>query len=400
MFVRQMKAEDTSSITRGRYVSKTTPKKGVINMRQENKIFAIAAAVMMLAVVGIAIVGASDNSDATVAQTGKMDVFFYNGTSWSHDLNITAYDGSQALQASNLTVTFTNSSLATTTTSNTSQTIGIYSQQYQQTYNYPNPEYGQFKTINNVGNAANDWSVFINIGNATNPNWVKTGVTVGWLKPFEDYVPVVDSATNGTSCATANMAIVYGTSMPTGQNEINSYITSNNIVLQNRQQISQSQGSVYEYKFTLQANISYGISIADKNVITYSNGTYGTGVLNATSLNSGITIVGYGSDANLALKQALATYYSYQNVAPSVPNSSGSFDYYSWMLSMCGKSDSYNASTNSWDYWYTYYSQYNEDEDKYVDVAFDYSLGYYSHFTGGYYEAPDIICMTYSSYNY
>lgn len=81
MFVRQMKAEDTSSITRGRYVSKTTPKKGVINMRQENKIFAIAAAVMMLAVVGIAIVGASDNSDATVAQTGKMDVFFYNGTS-------------------------------------------------------------------------------------------------------------------------------------------------------------------------------------------------------------------------------------------------------------------------------------------------------------------------------
>jgi len=354
----------------------------------KQKIFAIATVVIMMSVSLFSVCDVSDYSDA-VAQTGRMDVFVYDGSSWDSDLAITAYDGCQALNDSDFYVEYTDSSYATRTTSNESQTIEIDSTYggITTTYTYPNPEYGQFESIDYSETSASDWTVYINIGSSSIPNWVQSSVTIGWLRPFSDYSAVKDA--NNVTCATANIALVYGSGTPSSLN-IGGYINSEGITLQNV--VSITNTSTYEYHFTIRDTLgSASVQSAYANAITYNSGTYTYNVnLSTLNLSTGFTLVGYGSDANLALYQALGCNGNlvFQDKAPSVWNEDRStYDYYSWMGELFGVGD--DDSSGNWHYWETKYKTSGSD------VYCMFNLGYYSSLDGTYNGTYDEFVLTY-----
>jgi len=358
------------------------------------KLFAIAAAVMMLAVAGIAVANISSDTEASSQSVGTFDIFVYDGYGWDSDLGVAGYDACKAMDNSDFVLTYTTSSYATNTTYNDEQVIGIYSALYNYTYNYPNVEYGDFYEVDGDGTyGSHDWTVYIYDETLNTPAWVPAGVTLGWIKPFDDYKMVLDA--NGQTCAASNIALVKdASSFPV--TSFTTYLgTLSNYTYNTLTEIDTTTGSAYEYYFTIQDTTSpASASINTDCFVTLADGS--SVLLSTLSLTTGFTIIGYGSDANLALYQALGKNHNFDfsPIAPNVYNSNTyTYDYYSWLDKLFNVGD--DNSTGVWKYWMTQYYGTSQYSNTVGWQYCDFNLGYYSDFSDGYNYATNQYKLTY-----
>jgi hypothetical protein len=337
------------------------------NMK-EIKVFAIATAVMMLAVVGVAIVGAPEESDATAGPAGQMKVFVNSSGNWSSE-TVSAANGLLALKATSY---YTSGS-------------HIIDERYEYTYTYNNNEYtdinSAYGTITQLMGLSNDstntWNVLVYFGSFDEDlevwvgNWVSGSAAIGYYKPFEDYASLM------TNYGTANIALWYGPA-----SSVNTYVSSLISYAGQSYQpltpLNYSNGSVYEHLFYLKNATPYSLSF--NNVVkTYdaSTQTYSTGVtLDAVKLAAGITVVGYGSDAELALKQALGSDVSFYSSATPNPG----YNSYGWMQGMFGV-DTVQVSGQDTP------SDYTDDHYYYWSTYTDYSTSSWAGYVVGAYSA-------------
>lgn len=311
-------------------------------MDKEIKIFAIVAAVMMLAVAGIAMVGVSDNSDAT-SGTGTMKVYIYkevDGTmSWTHE-TVSGYNATKAI-------------MGTTTYSVNTATINTtydYTYQYEgETYYNIDSTYGTITKFNNVSNSTTgaSWNmmVFTKTGSETTYSWKLGDAATGWYKPYADYAGVMPAY------ATANIALYYGSAddFNTMKLSLISYATGPAKKTISLTDIDYGNGSSYEYTFYIKKASAGTTVISDGTTVKLS--TYVQVALTDSMLLNGITIVGYGSDAALALINAVGS----NNVTfTTTTNPVPGYLTYSWMEKMFGLEQQYDADTDTYTYWQSF----------------------------------------------
>lgn len=311
-------------------------------MDKEIKIFAIVAAVMMLAVAGIAMVGVSDNSDAT-SGTGTMKVYIYkevDGTmSWTHE-TVSGYNATKAI-------------MGTTTYSVNTATINTtydYTYQYEgETYYNIDSTYGTITKFNNVSNSTTgaSWNmmVFTKTGSETTYSWKLGDAATGWYKPYADYAGVMPAY------ATANIALYYGSAddFNTMKSSLISYATGPAKKTISLTDIDYGNGSSYEYTFYIKKASAGTTVISDGTTVKLS--TYVQVALTDSMLLNGITIVGYGSDAALALINAVGS----NNVTfTTTTNPVPGYLTYSWMEKMFGLEQQYDADTDTYTYWQSF----------------------------------------------
>lgn len=236
--------------------------------KMKTKTFAVFAAVMMMAVAGFAIVNTSDDTDATAAGTFTVYLSTNGGSTWTPSV-VNANDGAQALQASSFWAS--NDSVVPFDAS-----TGQYPS-LQTTYGHINMFYGQ---PNDHYGAV--WNVFV----YQNGSWVKANDALGFYKPFSDY---------NSAWQTANIALYYGAEATTVPSSLTSSMTS-------MSSITDATTSAFATTFFIQ--ILYEDAEPTVNGTIYDDDNQ---VITEDSLFDGITITGYGSDAFLALKNALNT---------------------------------------------------------------------------------------------
>lgn len=328
-----------------------------------NKIISI----MLVALMAIAAVSvmADFDTDADTVVAGDVRVQYYDGQSWSSK-DVVAFDLYQAVVAAN---TGANPLSYTLTFAEGAMSWSKVVPNDGNPYTEPNENYGK---ITGLGNS-DSFTVFV----YTNA-WEIAQPAIGWYRPFTDYAATVhfaDSAGTGVgaSAGSANIAIVAGTytSMPSG------YETA----------ISLTSVSNYQYTFNLK-DTANAVSPASWPRVTYYNdqkeGWYSK-TLSASDLRTadGITIRGYGSDAYLALKDALgASVVGQDTVTKLRTNSDGTtyLTYYSWMDSILGSgthTQIINNQNGTTTYNYTYWGSYTSS-----GAYLQYTLGYYSGISG------------------
>ena len=356
-----------------------------------SKLFAIMATIVMVVATGAIALNAVDaDNEQLTAYEGKINVYVYNELDANPGWDMTIVQGYDAFKAieSEFSINPTISSLDTTTTYNPnaddvyndSQTITIRSYGYD--YMYPNPEYGDFDSFNDIDNDG-DYIWHVYVYDSSN-GWRTTNVTLGWLKPFDDYAEVVDSQTNGKTCGVANIAFVYGDT--TSMHNIASYATGDYAP----RALTDTSGADYKYYFELTSTVLP--TVASVSVTQLIGNVESSHTLTASDIVAGIIIVGHGSDAFLALRNAIGanSNESVQLVAPYVWNSNTyTYDYYSWYYNMFGLSDYYDSVNSTWHFWE---SQFNNNG---TPDWCSFSLGYYSNYSGGYNDQSDHYYLTY-----
>ncbi len=329
-----------------------------------NKLFAFAAAILMVAVAGV-VVDVSDDSDATA--TGSYMVYFYNGTSWSSKSAAT-YDLYQAIDSAKSTLNFD-------ITADGSQTAG---------YN-PNMNYGTISqvTYGGVTYSANDITTFV--CSDTAGTWRIAEPALGWYRCFSDYAQYVtfpdSNWSAGASAGASNVAICIGSyqSIPAG--------ASGMIGLT---QVTQND-SDFEYVFNFKDQYGTAYSTSGTQMIYYDTNwnTWMTGNISTSMLqrSTGVDVKGYGSDVYLALKNAIkssnltAQEITWKLNNNGTPNDASDdyYTYYSWIGTM------FNVTTIG----PTYGSDAGGNYSLYVYWSFNttnswlsYSPGYYSQISG------------------
>lgn len=318
--------------------SKDTSKyKGVKNMK--TKAFAIMAAFMMLAVAGIAVVGVSDESDAT--STGSVKVYYYDSTDqeWKSSTKV-AYNLYEAIVDAISDLHY-------------SVTIQGGNTHWDSGYN-PNKDYGLITQINQSTNYK------IYAYNNADEAWNDiTNYPLGWFRPYEDYTAV---NVDGHYAAYANVAIV----TQNGQGVYYDYTTITGMI-----GLTSVQTSSNMYSFTLK-DLTGTVEVPQGAVAKMPSGsTYTYQSITTQMLQSGVTVYGFGSDAYLALIDAVGADLVGQMTAYAAHT--GYYTYYSWMTSL------YDAGT---------VPLYDEDDQiigyqywelrNTSNVALSWTMGYYS----------------------
>ena len=311
---------------------------------------ALVVAVVMVASPLVSM-GGSDNADAPVlgeASTvnGTYTIFVNDGTStgWQSQV-VHAYDGAQAVQATSFWKTG-DSMVARATTGS-----------------YPslNATYGDITTFNGkTEDSTNVWNVFVYVNGA----WTVGNDAIGFYRCFEDYA---------SNWQTANIALQYGadaTSVPT------SLLTAS----QTKSNITAVDSEDFAVIFHLKNMYSSVPTI--NGVITLDNGQ----TLNATNLASGVTITGYGSDAYLALKDALNVTTSANVVGEETIPANG-YNNYSWIDTIFGLGTVQTQGLGTPSDWtddvYAYWSQYDGNySGEGSGQLSSFVLGAYSPLTG------------------
>lgn len=338
-------------------------------MKTINKMLALVVAFTLLAV---PFVVASDSDDSAADPAGAMNVYVNTGSGWSfYDISTTnAYNGVIALES----------------TAAYNSVTDVISDDYTYSYTYGGStyyditsNYGDISTLSNIPEASgNTWNTLVYISNGSTFSWNVGSDNIGWYKPFADYMQ---------SYATANVALWFGdaTSTTAVNNAISTLTTfiasSSSYSVDSLTSISTANDSVFEYMFYLQVSEDYSASLGNLSSITvktYANGTYGTLVLTsanvASELEDGIVVVGYGSDAELALINAvgssLASFYSTSSPVPG-------YNSYGWMDSLFGLSTDYSGGNYHW--WASYTSNTGLGDS--TDVMSDFVVGAYSALT-------------------
>lgn len=268
-------------------------------MAINTKFMAVLAAFMMVAVAGIVVVQSSDESDAAAGDAGYMNVYINTGNGWSVE-TVLAANGCEAVKATSVYDVHDGDVID-----------DAYTYEYQYGgywYTDINSNYGEITQLNGTpASGTSTWNVLVYIPvwdddeGMNISQWVVASAALGYYKPFADY------ADEMISYATANVAVWYGDSSNVSSviASLTSYATAPRALTQ----ISTVQESVFEHIFYLKNETNNTMDInGTNNVITYNpaTGVYTSGVtLTNSMITAGVYVVGYGSDAELALKNAL-----------------------------------------------------------------------------------------------
>ncbi len=277
---------------------------------------AVLAAFMMVAVAGIVIVQSSDESEAAAGEAGFMNVYVNSAGTWAGQ-TVLAANGCEALKATS----FYSASTATIDDRYT------YTYVWDgQTYTDINAAYGTVTKLQDVANSgSNTWNVFVYIKDA-NGNWSwETGTNAsGYYKPFADYANLL------ANYGTANIAFWFGNiGDSSAVQTAKAALLASSPEERGLTQIAKGPGSVYEHLFFLKnkagSTMTFTTSVTTYNPVTFqytSNVTLTNAVLSA-----GVYVVGYGSDAELALIDALGTDASFYASTDPVPG----YQKYGWI---------------------------------------------------------------------
>lgn len=312
---------------------------------------ALVVAVVMVASPLVSM-GGSDNADAPVlgeASTvnGTYTIFVDDGSGWQSQV-VNAYDGAQAVQATSFWTGNPGSMAARTITE----------------YGYVNlnASYGDITTfMGKTEDANNVWNVYVLIGN----DWVLGQDAIGYYKCFSDY---------SADWQTANIALEYGADATAVPSSLDDYILD---TLTEASPITSVSGEAFAVQFYLKNKMSVIPSVSGQ--IYDINGN----LVTATALTNGVTVKGYGSDAYLALKNALnVSGTSADNIVGSetVPSN------YSWITTIFGwgtvQTQGQDTPSDWTDDIYAYWNQYNGlySETGTNDLS-PFTLGAYSPLT-------------------
>lgn len=305
-----------------------------------NKMIAVIAAVMMIVAIPIGL--AASDADADTGVTGTYSVYAYDGSAWSSDI-VSAYDAAQAVQASDMW------------DANTDSMVAKYTEGDWVTYNYTT--YGNITTFMGKTNTATEqWNVFIV---DTNESIVAAEDCLGSYKCFSDY----DQAHR-----TANIILYYDASDITADDVLDSFAGYDGAVsMSNITSVTESDA----YKVTFTLSIEYdGVDASITGTVLDVNGN---AVTDAALKASTMTIVGYGSDCYLALKDAVGSAnFTGEDTVPGQ-----GYNAYGWMGEMFGLGTVQTAGTDTPSDWtddkYAYWCIYNDAEH-----LADFVLGAYS----------------------
>lgn len=336
------------------------------------KKIAIMASMMMLMVAFAGVPALTiDASDAATDDSGIVDVYFKGPSGDLQSTTVTAYDLYQAINLADSALGFT----AVSTESNSVWNQLMNPGQYQ--YYNPNENYGTLSNIT-IGETTYPIDSFTTyVYNKTtdltsNYSWNLANPALGWYHPYADYSATYDVTVNGTkttySMASAAVAIIYGTDST----------ALNGVTPKTPAEITDDDA--YKYTFTIKSN--HTLSFEDVAVVQETNGVISDAVLNTSKIMSGMTIVGWGSNAYEALKDALGEENVVGQSAYAVhfgDSTSGYYKYYSWLGPVLG-ADTVTSDNGDGTYTYKYWSSM-------VGTQYcDYTLGFYSSITG----APNV----------
>ncbi len=295
----------------------------------------------------------SDNADAVTTSTGSVKVFFYDGFNYDSAV-VPAYDAYQAVKAFDAT----HDSITIGDAVDNERTHYLSNQWGD--YTEINGNYGALATVN--GSSA--FTIFVYQDNA----WVPAQDAIGWYRPFADYAEncffVDDAGEHIASAGAANIAIVIG----------------------NYAEIPGNPGATIGLtEVTQTADFRYTFHIFDSTAT----------ITDHPELVDGVDIVGYGSDANLALLQALGDLASSQDeiVKTNVSGVGNTYySYYSWSEAIYGVGTQYGMIIDGVEYTYVYWES-RDSEWNYLD----FNLGHYSALNGALNNENEFYLVYYAS---
>ena len=334
-------------------------------MAINTKFMAVLAAFMMVAVAGIVVVQSSDESDAAAGDAGYMNVYINTGNGWSVE-TVLAANGCEAVKATSVYDVHDGDVID-----------DAYTYEYQYGGNWYtdiNSNYGEITQLNGTpASGTSTWNVLVYIP-VLDPityiyvnQWVVPTAELGYYKPFADYASLM------VDYGTANFAVWYGDSSNVSSmiTSLTSYATAPRALTQ----ISYVQGSVFEHIFYLKNKTNYTMAInGTNNVTTYdpSTGVYTSGVtLTNAMITAGVYVVGYGSDAELALMNVpgQTTDVTFGATTNPVPG----YQTYGWLDTIFGHG---TASQSGHYYYWSTYTTYDESNSYYAWAG--YVVGAYS----------------------
>lgn len=302
-----------------------------------NKILPIVVVAMMVCAVIPAI--SADVVDSEVGTSnayGEFNFWFNYGEGWSTSpISGEGYNASIALEnacsSSNIALTFENVNGldASNFVDNTGSYLSI------------NSNYGKIASINGyISSETSKWYAYCYLDG----EWIEAIDSIGFYKPFSDY---------DAEFSTANMAFYYGetaidaSTIPTDAMKTVVSVPSN-----------ASMPNATDFAVTFTIKITYDELIFG-NVC---NHVPGSDLTPLDRLKSGVTITGYGSDAALALKNAMISigcndYSVYTDVSSLdsddniVPNTA-SYGYFNKLFGIYENSKDNNGDGYGDEYWY------------------------------------------------
>lgn len=336
------------------------------------KTIAFAVAAMMMLVGGLVVLNSTEDSDAAAGSAGSFNVYIYTEEddigSWTHH-NVQAYNAMLAIMG------------CPEYSTNTATVNQRYDYPYEylgETYYNIDDTYGtitEFMGISNDTVTGSAWNMLVltKLSDEQTFSWKLGDTATGWYKPFEDY------AARMPEYGTANIALYYGApnDSSTIASDLDSYISGNiDRSAIDLTQIVKTSGSVFEHKFYIMRVLNgYEPTVAPNTYATDWN-YQSIQVLPSSFLSSALRVVGYGSDAMLALIDATG---SANTIFESTTNPAPGFETYGWMVSMFGLGTFYNDYLDLYTYWQIY-SQYTIFGDS-NNVSAKLVLGAYSALT-------------------
>lgn len=285
----------------------------------------VLALVMCLGAVVIAV----DADDSDAATAGSMNIYIYDGSSWSDYPAMAGYNALQALKATGLSITADEDYVV--------QKTNDYG-----SYDEINSNYGNISAIGTVTETTTSvWNTI-----CYNDGWAVGPDAIGFITPFTD-----------GAAASANVVLYYGADITSVPTDVSNYLAGKTLAT-----MITPSGSNYQYTFYLKIDADTGATpvIADGTSVTYKNaaGRWTSKTLTADDLSNGITVRGVGSNAYAALKNAVGS----SNVSGT--DTAGAYN--GWLNTM------FNLGTVSGAN-YIYWVQ-NTDADAYLS----FNLGAYS----------------------
>lgn len=264
-------------------------------MNKQIMVALVAAFVMVVASTAIA-TNESDSSDAT-SPCGHFTIFVYDGSDWTHENNVCGYDAAIALQNSELW----------------SADDDVMGERTVTEWGYTNINsgYGDITTFRGqTETSVNTWHTIAY--NSTTETWYAGQDNIGHYRPYSDY-------STTSAWQTANLAFYFGaeltgTDLTAFINTLVSYTETDDNGVTLSSIVTVDNSSDFEVTFNLKVSYSGAIiDIETGTVVTLPDGIT-TKTLLASDLTQtngttviGITIVGYGSDAYLALIDAIGS---------------------------------------------------------------------------------------------
>ena len=308
-------------------------------------------AVMLVGVVGLSLVNPVDvfaEEQNTPVSDGSFDIYVNyndnNNSEWIKGANITGYNAFVALQAYC-------ASVSKNLVADSSYTVNT-------SYLTINKNYGNVTTIGEkTEDTINKWNVFY-VPTGTS-EWQGGLDAIGFYKPFEDY--------DATMC-TANVALFYGTAEQA--------IAAKNALPTDNLKSTIGVSSI---------NNNSNFQVTFKVDFSYTDGVQTCVDWGTSTLSDGKTIVGYGSDAALALKNAVGTcnhlnlYLTAKVTNNNVTEVNTNYGYLATLYGVSEANADLNGDTVPDTYWYwSLYTGIGEGK-----TYADFLLGFYNPISSG-----------------